>query len=346
MGKEHQHDGGNGINEDIDTFQNIAAASIAGLIDDNDHDDDCASFFGDDNDVEPVKEPELEYGAEPDHGSSGDEDETQNLSCRLKTADHPNIFNQHFEDYIRNKDWWPGNNYTVIALAAWQSWARLSRNKMRWLLEFLKTGQNPPCECDTDADMSFRVDHVPSLQDLEQIIARLPKIQPKMFRFRQEVQSQDGPSGNKTVSSKQTDVAILLPSEIIKREVANQMVSQHLCLKPSSIPTNDLHSPRRDFTDSVYYSNPSSTLSPYICFDSFPKAYLGEAVLHRNGCIYIIVDIAINDQSDTMDTAQRNESEHCMQTLQAITKAIYRPIKTSPMAGQLKRNTCYSSSPA
>ena len=68
---------------------------------------------------------------------------------------------QSYQNYLKNRGWWPAENHTSLALAAWKSWARLSKEKLSWLLEFVKKGQNSPCG-QNEVDYCFRSQHVPS----------------------------------------------------------------------------------------------------------------------------------------------------------------------------------------
>ena len=92
-------------------------------------------------------------------------------------------------------------------------------------LDFLKTGQTLTLQESQQADMSFRVDHVPALRDLEQILARLPKSQQNKVVASQKFRSHDGPANDNTIGQKNTEVRIILPSDIIRRELANPDVT-------------------------------------------------------------------------------------------------------------------------
>jgi hypothetical protein len=112
------------------------------------------------------------------------------------------------------KAWWPADNFTSLALAAWQSWARLPQKKFKWLLEFLKTSQNPvPMN---KLDLSFRPQHVPSWASLVAIAERLPKCPTTKVSCNKVVQTYDGPSKDKmsklSFLQKFSDVSLLIPT--------------------------------------------------------------------------------------------------------------------------------------
>jgi hypothetical protein len=218
-------------------------------------------------------------------------------------------FAQVHDEYLRHKDWWPAENYTSLALAAWQSWARVSQEKLQWLLDFLRTGEHPPPD-NGEVDLSFRACHVPSRSNLNIIVNRLPKCRTTKVSCSQQTETYDGPVGKRTVSSKDVDVQIILPSEILRRELANQAVAASLCLGRSQIGVDDLEAQRRHFVDSVYYGDQARVRSPYICFDHVDKAYVGEAVLHQTGKMYIIVDITNDDPKSPMSTTIRVMNAH------------------------------------
>jgi hypothetical protein len=152
-----------------------------------------------------------------------------------------------------------------------------------------------------EADLSFRVHYVPSRQKLEQIVSRLPKSPTANVQCRQEVRSEDGPAAKNTISACNTDVKVILPSQIIRRELANPQVARSLILNRSSIDPDDQNVSRREFVDSVVYANHGRVLSPCICFGLFEKAYVGDAVADVHGNIYIIIDIN-NEDAESPET--------------------------------------------
>ena len=134
---------------------------------------------------------------------------------------------QHHYGNVIDKEWWPADNFTSLALAAWQNWARLSQSKLRWLLKFLSTVQNPAPK-DNELDCSFRSQHVPSFNALKAIIERLPKCSTTTAKCPQKITTHDGPYNKKVISAANADVEIILPSAIIRRELANPNVAEFL----------------------------------------------------------------------------------------------------------------------
>jgi hypothetical protein len=98
-------------------------------------------------------------------------------------------------------------------------------------------------------------------------------------------------------------VQVILPSSVIRRELACYEVARHLDLSPSTLSPTDLHATRCDFRDSVYYSDPFSIIAPKLVLnlnDSHYDLKVGDAVQLRGGGMGVVVSIACQNESDPM----------------------------------------------
>ena len=125
------------------------------------------------------------------NGSIQVEDEESMFARLIQSMDADG--DQHHYGNVIDKEWWPADNFTSLALAAWQNWARLSQSKLRWFLKLLSTGQNPAPK-DNELDCSFRSQHVPSFNALKAIIMRLPKCSTTTAQCQQKIITHDEPT--------------------------------------------------------------------------------------------------------------------------------------------------------
>ena len=92
-----------------------------------------------------------------------------------------------------------------MALAAWQTWARLPNDKLQWLLKLLKTG------CDRDIqgkqpECSFRLEDVPEISEIEAINRLLPPTKTSLLKVKRILESADASAKNKVASEAEVKV--------------------------------------------------------------------------------------------------------------------------------------------
>jgi hypothetical protein len=114
--------------------------------------------------------------------------------------------------------WWPGNNFTSMAITAWQAWARISNEKLHWLLKLLQTGKHKGGN-HIDPECIFRSEDVPELLEIQEILKLLPRTKSSSLKVKRRIESSDASSKNKVVSECDVEVSNHVCSYAIGRQL-------------------------------------------------------------------------------------------------------------------------------
>jgi hypothetical protein len=119
---------------------------------------------------------------------------------------HPRASSSNFR--ATNGPWWPGKNFTSIAMASWQAWARLSNDKLYFLLKLLKTGLSQ--RTSSDPDLRFRLEDVPTMTEIGTIVNSLPRTKVFPLKAKRVIESRDASSKSKVVSESEVQVSVAI----------------------------------------------------------------------------------------------------------------------------------------
>ena len=153
---------------------------------------------------------------------------------------------------------------------------------------------------------------------------------------RQQIKSHDGPSGQNKVDDRKVDVQVILPSEIMRRELANPNVGKYLDLKWPALDRLSIFSGEISETQ-FFHANPALTLSPYICFNYFEKAYIGEIVQDEHSQLHLIIDITIENARSNIKLIRSMKAYYASTLPARLQNQALRQMKTSNWSLRLSK---------